>query len=147
MCSSLCAISVHNCPHVPPAAPVSDDRQMQLWTLSPRALTWLARPLLTDLEICGQAPLWGLPANPTIHLYPPYILICMVDTCESSDLREALHERLILVRSGQSVAGVLAKSMLAVIKSRVASVGHQRPELLAVRGGSYELKPHRVMST
>ena len=58
----------------------------------------------------------------------------MVDTGESSDLREALHERLILVRSGQSVAGVLAKSMLLVLESRVASVGHLRPELRPCAG-------------
>ena len=71
----------------------------------------------------------------------------MADTGKSSDLREAMHERLILVRSGQSLAGVLAKSMLFVLESRVASVGHLRPELRPVRGGSSELKSHRVMSS
>ena len=29
--------------------------------------------LVTDLEIWGQAPLRALPANRSIHLYPPYI--------------------------------------------------------------------------
>ena len=145
MCSSSCAISVQNCPRVPPEAPVSDDQQMQLWTLSPTALTWLACPLLTNLDICGQAPLRALHAYRTIHLYPSYIPICMVHTVESSDLPEALHERLILVRSGQSVSGVLAKSMLSVIK--YASVEHLRPELRPMRGGSSELKSHRVISS
>ena len=42
---------------------------------------------------------------------------------------------------------MLAKSMLLVLESRVASVGHLRPELWPVRGGSFELKSHRVIST
>ena len=86
---------------------------------------------LTEIRIAAAR--W----RPMFHhtfSYPPYILICMVDASESSDLGEVLHERLILVRSSHSVAGVLAKSMLLVLESRVASVGHRRPELLAVRG-------------
>ena len=31
------------CSGAPAKAPVSVDQQMQFWTLSPRALTWLAR--------------------------------------------------------------------------------------------------------
>ena len=38
------AISVGNCCGAPPAAPASDDQQMQLWALASRELTWLARP-------------------------------------------------------------------------------------------------------
>ena len=56
----------------PPAAPASNGQNMQRWALAPRELTWLARPLVTDLDIWGQAPLIALPTNRTIHLYPPY---------------------------------------------------------------------------
>ena len=38
--------------------------------------------------------------------------MCLYDTGESSDLREVLHERLILEIAGQAIAHVLAKSML-----------------------------------
>ena len=58
----------------------------------------------------------------------------MVDTGESSGLREVLAEGPARRSRGQSVAGVLAKSMLLVLESRVASVGHRRPELWPVRG-------------
>ena len=63
---------VHNSCGAWPAAPASDDQQMQLWALAATE----ARPLVTDLEICWQAPLRALPANQTIHLYPPYRLVC-----------------------------------------------------------------------
>ena len=71
----------------------------------------------------------------------------MVDTGETSGLREVLAEGPARRSRGQSVAGVLAKSMLLVLESRIASAGHRRPELLAIRGGTSELKSHRVMST
>ena len=64
----------------------------------------------------------------------------MGDTGESSDLKEVLAEGPARRFRGQSVAGVLAKSMLSVIESRVASVGHLRPELRHVHRGSSELK-------
>ena len=35
----------------------------------------------------------------------------------------------------------LAKSLLQVLESRVASVGHRRPELLAMRGGPFWRQP------
>ena len=42
---------------------------------------------------------------------PVRFVICMVDTGESADLREVLHERLVLEIGCQSLSGVLAKSM------------------------------------
>ena len=55
----------------PAAAPASDVQQMQLWALAPRELTWLGHRLVTDLEICVQAPLRALPLNRTIYQYAP----------------------------------------------------------------------------
>ena len=53
-----------------------------------------------------------------------------------TDLLEVLHERLILEIAGQSLAHVLAKSILSVLEPKVASVGHRRPELLELRRSS-----------
>ena len=66
---------VHNSCGAWPAAPASDDQQMQLWTLAPRGLTRLARPLCSRgvrQASCARA---ALPANRTIHLYAAYIIL------------------------------------------------------------------------
>ena len=60
--------------------------------------------------------------------------------------REAPHERLSLVIGRNFMAGDLAKRLLFVIESRLASPAHLSPKLQPVRGGSSELKSHRVMS-
>ena len=51
------------CSGAPAKASVSVDQQMQLWTLSPRALAWLARQVAICHQICMQALLRAHPAN------------------------------------------------------------------------------------
>ena len=41
------AISVEKCSRAPARSPASDDQHIQIWALSPGALTWLARTLTT----------------------------------------------------------------------------------------------------
>jgi hypothetical protein len=66
---------VHNSCGARPAAPASDDQQMQLWTLAPRGLTRLARPLCITLLRPASCARGALPANRTIHLYAAYIIL------------------------------------------------------------------------
>ena len=51
----------------------------------------------------------------------------MVDTGDLLHLREALSEGLILEIGENKIVDVLAKRLLLVLASRVASVGHLRP--------------------
>ena len=70
----------------------------------------------------------------------------MVHTGKSSDLREVHAEGPARRSRGQSLAHVLAKSILYVLEPRVACVGHRRPELLELRRSSYVRKSPRFQT-
>ena len=57
----------------------------------------------------------------------------MVKTLVNRPLGMVLQDRLIFEIMRRALTSMLAKSMLVVLESRVASVGHRRPELLPMR--------------